>query len=108
MRRLHRFLPRFRLPMIIGGIIIAIGFAFLFGFFVMLLWNWLMPTIFGLGVITYWQAWGLVLLAHLLFKIGGPREHFDHHDEFWKERFRRKFSESKAEPKPDNEQNQSA
>lgn len=52
---------------------IAVLLAFLFGFFVMLLWNWLMPAIFGLPAITYWQAWGLVLLSHLLFKSNGNR-----------------------------------
>ena len=36
----------------------------------MLLWNWLMPDLFGLKEITYWQGWGLVLLSHLLFKTG--------------------------------------
>ena len=35
------------------------------------LWNWLMPAIFGLHVITYWQALGLLGLSWLLF--GGPR-----------------------------------
>ncbi len=54
----------------VAGLVIAAGTAFLFGFFVMLLWNWLMPTIFGLVEITYIQAWGLVLLAHILFKSG--------------------------------------
>lgn len=32
------------------------------------LWNWLMPTIFGLKVITFWQAWGISFLAGVLFK----------------------------------------
>ncbi len=35
------------------------------------LWNWLMPEIFGLHMITYWQAFGLLGLSWLLF--GGPR-----------------------------------
>jgi len=35
------------------------------------LWNWLMPTVFGLHMITYWQALGLLGLSWLLF--GGPR-----------------------------------
>ena len=35
---------------------------------VMLLWNWLMPTIFGLTTINIWQAGGLILLCNLLFK----------------------------------------
>ncbi|HPG40107.1 MAG TPA: hypothetical protein PLP19_10085 [bacterium] len=42
--------------------------ALLFGIFVKLLWNWLMPTIFGLATITFWQAWGLLVLSHILFK----------------------------------------
>lgn len=32
------------------------------------LWNWLMPTIFGLKTITLWQAAGLLWLTSLLFK----------------------------------------
>lgn len=35
---------------------------------VMLLWDWLMPTIFGLPEITWFQAWGLLFLCGLLFK----------------------------------------
>ncbi len=33
-----------------------------------LLWNWLMPEIFGLKEITFWQAWGINFLAGILFK----------------------------------------
>ena len=32
------------------------------------LWNWLMPPIFHLGTITYWQALGLMLLSWFLFR----------------------------------------
>jgi hypothetical protein len=35
---------------------------------VMLLWDWLMPTLFGLTTITWFQAWGLMFLCGLLFK----------------------------------------
>lgn len=35
---------------------------------VMLLWDWLMPTIFGLSEITWFQAWGLMFLCGILFK----------------------------------------
>lgn len=35
---------------------------------VMWLWDWLMPTIFGLKEITLFQAWGLSALSGLLFK----------------------------------------
>ena len=49
------------------GIIMAALFAFVFGIVVEWLWNRLMPEIFGLRQITYWQAFGLLLLARLLF-----------------------------------------
>mgnify|MGYP003121098284 CR=1 FL=1 len=35
---------------------------------IMLLWNWLAPSVFGLITITYWQAFGIYLLARFLFK----------------------------------------
>lgn len=35
---------------------------------VQLLWNWLMPKIFGLPEVTFWEALGLVLLSSLLLK----------------------------------------
>jgi hypothetical protein len=56
------------------GILLGVGVAFLVGFVVQALWNWLMPPIFGLPALTYWQAWGLLVLAHLLLG-GGPRIH---------------------------------
>lgn len=33
-----------------------------------LLWNWIMPDIFGLTEITIWQAIGLNLLSGILFR----------------------------------------
>ena len=52
---------------VILGIFAAIGFALLIGFIIMLLWNWLMPAIFGLVTISYWQAVGIIILAKFLF-----------------------------------------
>jgi hypothetical protein len=49
----------------IGMIAIAIV---LLGYPLMLLWNWLMPNVFGLPEITFWQAIGLNLLSTILFK----------------------------------------
>jgi hypothetical protein len=40
----------------------------LLGYPVMLLWNWLMPEIFGLSEITFWQAIGLNILCTILFR----------------------------------------
>jgi hypothetical protein len=55
----------------IGGLALAVLFGFIFGWFVQLLWNWLMPTIFGLKEIGFWQGFGLVVQAKLLFGAGG-------------------------------------
>ena len=63
-----------RIPMIVGGLVIGVVLAFLFGLLVMALWNWVMPDIFGLPEISYWQGWALVVLAHILFKAGGGGE----------------------------------
>lgn len=35
-----------------------------------LVWNWLMPSLFGLPRINYFEAWGLVFLAGALFRSG--------------------------------------
>jgi len=46
----------------------------LLGFVIMQLWNWLMPAVFGLRVITFWQALGLFVLGKLLLS-GFHRHH---------------------------------
>jgi len=48
-------------------IIAAIFFLLLFGYGFMLLWNWLMPEVFGLPLLTYWKAVGILVMAKLLF-----------------------------------------
>jgi hypothetical protein len=57
---------------LIGGIFFII-LVFLFGYITMRLWNWLMPELFGLGEIQYWQALGVLILAKILF--GGFGNH---------------------------------
>lgn len=56
-------------------------FAGFFGWLVMLLWNWLMPAIFGLPALTFWQAAGLLVLCKILFgSVGGGHHcHHGHH-----------------------------
>lgn len=41
-------------------------FGFIFGYIIMWIWNQLMPQIFGLPIITYWQGIGLFILARIL------------------------------------------
>jgi len=52
----------------IGLGILGMGLLALFGWVVMLLWNWLMPDLFGLKHLDYWKAWGLLVLCTILFK----------------------------------------
>lgn len=61
------------LEKILGGSFIAFAvifafaiLSFLFAIPVKLLWNWLMPDIFGLPTLSYIQAWGLLVLSTFL------------------------------------------
>ncbi|MBR9914546.1 MAG: hypothetical protein GYB32_06920 [Algicola sp.] len=97
--------PGEMIGMIIFGALFIIGLAILFGFGIMWLWNWLMPMIFGLPTLTYWEAVGIFILSKILLGgCGGFGEkdksskkskcHNDtkaefskwkHYDDFWKE-----------------------
>ena len=61
------------------GIALAMAFAafiLIGGVVVQWLWNWLLPEIFGLPRITFWQALGLLALSRILFGgFGGSRLH---------------------------------
>jgi len=61
--------------MVFVGLVFAVCFALVFGFLVKWLWNWLLPDLFALKEITYWQAFGIVILAKLLFGAFGPHHH---------------------------------
>ena len=91
-------------------VLIASVLFLLANYVLMRLWNWLMPDLFGLATINYWQALGIFIIAKLLFGFGGGgkskgesrrkknhksshkcsslRRDFDewkHYDQFWKE-----------------------
>ena len=53
---------------ILSAIAIVGIIAVLLGFPIMWLWDWLMPELFGLKEITFWQAVGINLLTGLLFR----------------------------------------
>ena len=63
-------------------IAIALAFAAVLSFVVMRLWNWLMPGLFGLHELGYWQALGLLVLSKILFggfrRPGPPHRHWRH------------------------------
>jgi Ca2+/H+ antiporter, TMEM165/GDT1 family len=94
------------------GIIIGVLFfiplvIFLFGEAVLHLWNWLMPTIFHLGAITFWQAVGLMILGWLLFGglrgLSGPRRCAARRGDWgpmrgrWEERWERRWQQMSPE-----------
>lgn len=55
-------------------ILMGIGVLALFSTAVMGLWNVLIPEIFGLATLNFWQALGLFVLARILFSgLGGGR-----------------------------------
>jgi hypothetical protein len=51
-------------PAAILGMVIFVTIG---GGVVMLLWNWLAPAVFGLRLITFWQAIGLLAVCRILF-----------------------------------------
>ena len=55
---------------ILGVIVGVPGFVALWGAITMWLWNALMPAIFKLPAISFWQSLGLLVLAHIFFKGG--------------------------------------
>jgi hypothetical protein len=57
-------------PLAILGMVL---FAFIGGELVKLLWNWLLPTLFGWKEISFWQGLGLLALCRILF--GGFGRH---------------------------------
>jgi hypothetical protein len=74
--------------------VFAVLFVIVFGFVVRGLWNWLMPTLFGWHLITYWQALGILILSKILFGgfRGGPHQHW---------RWRRRMMERWAQMTPE-------
>ena len=54
----------FIVPAAILGIVL---FVFIGGESVALLWNWLLPPLFGFREIGFWQALGLLALCRILF-----------------------------------------
>jgi hypothetical protein len=53
------------------GIAGAILLGLLFGNLIKWLWNWLLPSLFNLRTIGFWEGLGLFALAKILFGFGG-------------------------------------
>lgn len=64
---------RHKVARVLKIVIMVIIVTTALGFIVMRLWNWLMPGLFALHPVTFWQALGLLVLGKILF--GGFRGH---------------------------------
>ena len=60
---------------IITGLLVTAGVVILWfiiimllAFPFMLLWNWVMPLVFGLVELSFWQSWGVLLMSSFIFK----------------------------------------
>ena len=90
-------MKRFWIRRSLGVLAFGLAFAALAGLAVMALWNALLPALFGLPLITFWQALGLLVLGRLLFGFGfrGLRGYggWGHRDGPRHERWREKMEE---------------
>ena len=81
---------------VLKGIKIALFVAaavLVFGYVVMSLWNWLVPTLFSGPVIGWWQAIGLLVLSKILF--GGMRGrggHWGRKGWYWRKRMEERMA----------------
>ena len=93
-RKLRYIIP----AAVILGPIAVVGFAYVIGTIVMLLWNWLLPPLFGWRELTVWQAFGLLALCRILFggfggggSSGGSRDITPHERERFRQKMRERF-----------------
>jgi hypothetical protein len=95
---IKRYLKKkYIIPLAIVAAPIVIGvFILVGGGVVMLLWNWLLPPMFGLPEITVWQGFGLLALCRILFGGFGSRGGSNRSSDFSpedRERFRQRMRE---------------
>jgi Ca2+/H+ antiporter, TMEM165/GDT1 family len=65
-----------RITRVLRIVLIVLTAAAVLTLVVTRLWNWLMPSLFGLHTITYWQALGLLVLSRILLGGFRGRPHF--------------------------------
>jgi len=76
----------------IGKVLLVVAAAVVvLGFVVMYLWNALIPDLFNGPSLTFWQAAGLLVLAHILLRGWSFGHHRSRHSH-WKRRFEEKLA----------------
>jgi hypothetical protein len=96
------------------GIAAITLFVFIGGTAVQLLWNWLLPPLFGWKELTFWQALGMLALCRILFGGvggrggGGGRWHRNNMSPEEREKFRARMRERWGwqRPQPESPQDQ--
>jgi hypothetical protein len=72
-------MKRFRILKVLGILlIVAVVFGVL-SFVVMQLWNNVLAVVLHIGLVTFWQAAGILLLSKILFGFGGKGFRKHHH-----------------------------
>lgn len=79
-----------RAARVLKFILFALLAASVLSFAVMHLWNWLMPSLFGLRLISSWQALGVLVLCKILF--GGFRGRPGLHG-YWRRRMMERWEQ---------------
>ena len=74
---------------VILGIATLLLLGLLYGALVYWLWNLIIPELFSLRPINFWQAVGLVVLSHILFKSNPLERHRNPGHRHWRERLHR-------------------
>ena len=85
---------------IFAPLAIAAG-VYIFGTVVMLLWNGILPGLFGFGTITFWQALGILVLSKILFGGFGGHGGRSRSDRHWDKRWMNLSPEEKEKMKAD-------
>jgi hypothetical protein len=85
----HRWVVRV-FGILLFGVIVVAGF----GYAVLALWNWLMPVLFKLPALTFWQAVGLLGLSWILF---GSWRGFHRPSRHWRGRMRERWEQMTPE-----------
>lgn len=56
------------LGLLVWAVVLMVGVSLLASLPVWLLWNWLVPSVFGLRAISWMEALGLLVLVSILFR----------------------------------------
>jgi hypothetical protein len=80
-------------------VVFGVLMVVLFGLLTQFLWNFVMPQVFGLPIITFWQGLAMFALAKLIFGFGGGGRgrwggYRSHH---WKREWAEKYSKLSPE-----------